>query len=330
MRTTDFASLLSKYLLSYLPCQRGVSDNTLASYEAAFSRLLQYCEEERGLPVRKITVETLSPDLIEGYLNWLCEKQKNSASTRNQRLSAIKAFFKFTRRENPRYIYACERILQIPTKKCPTPVLQYLSYEEIKEMLEKPNPCTEKGFRDLLILCLLYDTGARVSELLDLTVGDIHFGRYVRVQLTGKGNKSREVPLSAKTADLLKNYIQRQNLSSPEKRTQQLILNSQGKSFTRAGITYILQKYAPDGHKKITPHILRHTKAMHLLQSGVNIVYIRDILGHVDIKTTETYARADTEMKRKALEQAYPTPVPKQGTWQSDSKLMDWLKSLSP
>lgn len=99
MRTTDFASLLSKYLLSYLPCQRGVSDNTLASYEAAFSRLLQYCEEERGLPVRKITVETLSPNLIEGYLNWLCEKQKNSASTRNQRLSAIKAFFKFTRRE---------------------------------------------------------------------------------------------------------------------------------------------------------------------------------------------------------------------------------------
>ena len=197
-------------------------------------------------------------------------------------------------------------------------------------MLEKPNPCTEKGFRDLLILCLLYDTGARVSELLDLTVGDIHFGRYARVQLTGKGKKSREVPLSAKTADLLKSYIQRQNLSSPEKRTQQLILNSQGKSFTRAGITYILQKYAPDGHKKITPHILRHTKAMHLLQSGVNIVYIRDILGHVDIKTTETYARAHTEMKRKALEQAYPTPVPKQGTWQSDSKLMDWLKSLSP
>ena len=117
-------------------------------------------------------------------------------------------------------------------------------------MLGKPNPCTEKGFRDLLILCLLYDTGARVSELLDLTVGDIHFGRYARVQLTGKGNKSREVPLSAKTADLLKSYIQRQNLSSPEKRTQHLILNSQGKSFTRAGITYILQKYAPDGHKK--------------------------------------------------------------------------------
>ena len=215
-------------------------------------------------------------------------------------------------------------------KKCPTPVLQYLSYEEVKEMLEKPDPCTEKGFRDLLILCLLYDTGARVSELLNLTVGDIHFGRYARVQLTGKGNKSREVPLSTKTADLVKTYIQRQNLSSPERRTQQLLLNSQGKSFTRAGITYILQKYAPGGHEKITPHILRHTKAMHLLQSGVNIVYIRDILGHVDIKTTEIYARADTEMKRKALEQAYPTPVPETGSWQSDSKLMDWLKSLSP
>lgn len=330
MRTTDFASLLSKYLLSYLPCQRGVSDNTLASYEAAFSRLLVYCEEECGLPVHKITIDALSSDLIEGYLNWLCVEQKNSASTRNQRLSAIKAFFKFVRRENPRYIYNCEQILQIPTKKCPAPVLQYLSYEEIKEMLEGPDPSTEKGFRDLLIICLLYDTGARVSELLDITVGDIRLGKYARIQLTGKGNKSREVPLSTKTADLLKIHIEKQNLSSPEKRAEKLFLNPQGRPFTRAGITYILQKYAPASYEKITPHILRHTKAMHLLQSGVNIVYIRDILGHVDIKTTEIYARADTEMKRKALEQAYPTPVPEAGAWQSDSKLMDWLKSLSP
>lgn len=330
MKTTDFASLLSKYLLSYLPCQRGASDNTLASYEAAFSRLLLYCEEECKLPVHKITIEALSPDLIEGYLNWLCEKQNNSASTRNQRLSAIKAFFKFVCRENPRYICNCERILQIPMKKCPTPVLHYLSYEEIKEMLEKPDSSTPKGFRDLLILCLLYDTGARVSELVDLTVGDIRFGKYASIRLTGKGNKSREVPLSTKTASLLKIHFQKQNLSGPEKHTQRLFLNPQGRPFTRTGITYILQKYAPAGHEKITPHILRHTKAMHLLQSGINIVYIRDILGHVDVKTTEIYARADTEMKRKALEQAYPTPVPETGAWKSDSKLMDWLKSLSP
>lgn len=329
MRTTDFASLLSKYLLSYLPCQRGVSDNTLASYEAAFSRLILYCEEECNLPMRKITIEALNSELIEGYLIWLCEKQNNSASTRNQRLSAIKAFFNFACRENPRYIHNCERILQIPAKKCQSPVLRYLSYEETKEMLSKPNSSTEKGFRDLLILCVLYDTGARVSELLDLTVGDIHFGRYARIRLTGKGGKTREVPLSAKTAGLLETYIQKHNLSGPENRTRRLLLNPQGRPFTRAGITYILQKYAPDGCEKITPHILRHTKAMHLLQSGVNIIYIRDILGHVDIKTTEIYARADTEMKRKALEQAYPIPAPETSAWQSDSKLMDWLRSLS-
>lgn len=330
MRTTDFASLLSKYLLSYLPCQRGVSDNTLASYEAAFSHLLVYCEEECGLSVHKITIDVLSSDLIEGYLNWLCVKRKNSASTRNQRLAAIKSFFKFVCRENPRYIYNCEQILQIPIKKRPTPALQYLSYEEIKEMLAGPDPSTEKGFRDLLILCLLYDTGARVSELLSITVGDVRLGKYAQIHLTGKGNKSREVPLSSQTADLLKIHIEKQNLFRPEKRTERLFLNAQGHPFTRAGITYILQKYAPTGHEKITPHILRHTKAMHLLQSGVNIVYIRDILGHADIKTTEIYARTDTEMKRKALEQAYPTPVPEMGTWQSNSKLMDWLKSLTP
>lgn len=330
MKTTNFASMLGKFLLSYLPSQRGISDNTIASYEAAFSHLFLYCEKECGLPIRKITLEIMSADLIEGYLDWLCSERKNSASTRNQRLSAIKAFFKFVLRENPRYIYICEQILQIPMKKCPTPVIQYLSYEEIKEMLEKPDASTKKGFRDLLMLSLLYDTGARVSELLNITVGDIHLGKYARIQLTGKGNKSREVPLSTKTANLLNIFIQRQNLTDPEKHSHYLFLNSQGQLFTRAGITYILQKYAPVGCEKITPHILRHTKAMHLLQSGVNIVYIRDILGHVDIKTTEIYARADTEMKRKALEQAYPTPVPEVCTWRSDNKLMDWLKSLSP
>ncbi len=297
MKTTDFAAFLGKYLLSYLPGQRGMSDHTISSYETAFSQLISYCQEEHGLPVSKITIESLTPELIGGYLSWLEDKRKNSVSTRNQRLSAIKAFFRFVQRENPRYLSHCQQILQISGKKCPSAQLQYLSYDEVKQMLSKPDASSPKGFRDLVILCLLYDTGARVSELLDLTVGDVRLGKYAKVRLTGKGQKTREVPLSSKTADLLK--------------------------------TYILQKYAPDNYKKITPHILRHTKAMHLLQSGINIVYIRDILGHVDLKTTEIYARADTEMKRKALEQAYPTPVPETVSWQSNSKLMNWLKSLS-
>lgn len=329
MKSVTFSGLLSKYLLSYLPIQRGLSDNTLASYEMAFTQLIAYCADELGLPVQKITIEILTPDLIEGFLNWLCETRKNSASTRNQRLSAIKAFFKFVRRENPRYLHHCEQILQIPLKKTPTPALQYLTYEEVKEMLAKPDASTEKGFRDLLILYLLYDTGARVSELLNLTVGDIRLGKYASVKLTGKGNKTRVVPIMTQTANLVETYIHANKLSSPEMSSSRLLLNVQERPFTRAGITYILQKYAPAGHAKITPHILRHTKAMHLLQSGVNIVYIRDILGHVDVKTTEIYARADTEMKRQALEQAYPTPVSEVGTWKSNSKLMDWLKSLS-
>ncbi len=329
MKTTDFAAFLGKYLLSYLPGQRGMSDHTISSYETAFSQLISYCQEEHGLPVSKITIESLTPELIGGYLSWLEDKRKNSVSTRNQRLSAIKAFFRFVQRENPRYLSHCQQILQISGKKCPSAQLQYLSYDEVKQMLSKPDASSPKGFRDLVILCLLYDTGARVSELLDLTVGDVRLGKYAKVRLTGKGQKTREVPLSSKTADLLKTYIQQQQLSGVEHYAERLLQNPQGKPFTRAGITYILQKYAPDNYKKITPHILRHTKAMHLLQSGINIVYIRDILGHVDLKTTEIYARADTEMKRKALEQAYPTPVPETVSWQSNSKLMNWLKSLS-
>ena len=329
MKPTNFAKLLSKYLLSYLPGQRGLSDNTIASYEMGFSQLLSYCSEEKGLPASKVTIETLTPELITGFLTWLETNRGNSPSTRNQRLSAIKAFFRYVQRECPRYLLNCQQILQIPGKACHSPALAYLSYDEIKELLAKPDQSSEKGFRDLVILCLLYDTGARVSELIYLTVGDVRLGKYAMVRLTGKGNKTREIPLSHNTAELVGTYICRQNMIGADKQSMYLFQNTQGRPFTRAGITYILQKYAPDECKKITPHILRHTKAMHLLQAGVNIYYIRNILGHVDIKTTEVYARADTEMKRKAIEQAYPTPVPERGNWKDNSNLMDWLKTLS-
>lgn len=329
MKPTNFAMLLSKYLLSYLPAQRGLQDNTIASYEASFTRLITYCTEEKGIPLQKITIEKLTSDFIMEYLNWLETERGNSPSTRNQRLSAIKAFFCFVQKECPRYILNCQQIAQIPGKKCCSQPLSYLSHDEVKEMLAKPAQSSDKGFRDLVIMSLLYDSGARVSELINLSVRDIRLGKYASVKLTGKGNKTREVPLSNGTANWVKAYIVRNHLSEIAQQPEYLFQNTHGSPFTRAGITYILQKYAPANHKKITPHVLRHTKAMHLLQSGVNIYYIRNILGHVDIKTTEIYARADTEMKRKALEKAYPVPVPELEPWQNNRNLMDWLRMLS-
>ena len=188
-----------------------------------------------------------------------------------------------------------------------------------------------------MLLSLLYDTGARVQELVDLKVCDIALNDTVTIILTGKGGKSRIVPVMKPTGELLKQYMEGSGLTSPVYGRNPLFTNRGNQPLTRAGVTYILKKYAAqaqamgvkDISAEITPHWLRHSKAMHLLQSGVNLVYIRDLLGHSDISTTEIYARADEKMKRKALLEAYDSPASDElPTWKKDKDLLDWLKSL--
>ena len=188
-----------------------------------------------------------------------------------------------------------------------------------------------------VLLSLLYDTGARVQELVDLKVCDINLNDTVTIVLTGKGGKSRIVPVMKPTGELLRKYIEGNGLSHPARSRNPLFTNRGNHPLTRAGVTYILKKYAAqaqaigvkDISEKITPHWLRHSKAMHLLQSGVNLIYIRDLLGHSDVSTTEIYARADETMKRKALLEAYESPSEDQlPAWKKDKGLLDWLKSL--
>ena len=195
----------------------------------------------------------------------------------------------------------------------------------------------QNGRRDAVLLSLLYDTGARVQELADLKVCDINLNDTVTIVLTGKGSKSRIVPVMKPTGELLRQYIEGNGLSHPARSRNPLFTNRGNHPLTRAGVTYILKKYAAqaqtigvkDISEEITPHWLRHSKAMHLLQSGVNLIYIRDLLGHSDVSTTEIYVRADETMKRKALLEAYESPSEEQlPTWKKDKDLLDWLKSL--
>lgn len=328
MKPTDFAKCVSEYFSVYLPGQRGLSANTIRSYRDTFCLLLEFCRTEKNIKIEKLSLAQLNKELIEDYLSWLEKIRECSASTRNQRLSAIHAFCRYLMSESPEMLLSCQQMLSIKLKKCPKPQIRFLSADEVGAILSKPD-CSEKyGRRDLTILCLLYDTGARVSELINVRIKDVRFDDFPVVKLTGKGQKTRSVPLMSKTAEHLKNYIIENRLDSHETADRYLFTNHQNRQLTRAGITYILQKYS--GGSKITPHILRHTKAMHLLQAGVNIVYIRDILGHVDISTTETYVRADTEMKREALEKVYQDLAPNAvSLWNNDANLMDWLHSLS-
>ena len=332
----DFAYHLSRFLSIYLPDQRNVSENTVLSYKDTFKLILMFAKEEKKLLSNQLSISDLTRSFFEKFLLWLKSSRKCSVSTCNQRLGAIRSFFTYLQYEMPEAAMLCQEVLSIRTAKAPEGQLNYLAIDAVKALLAQPDINTKTGRRDAALLSLLYDSGARVQEIADLTIGDVRFRSPATVKLTGKGDKTRIVPLLSGPESLLKAYI---NDYMPEhiNSTHPLFCNRSGEKFTRAGIAYTLKKYADMARNtnpdliptKVTPHCLRHSKAMHLLQADVNLIYIRDLLGHSDIKTTEIYARADTTLKRKALEKASPLNKPLQyPSWTYDDELMNWLNSF--
>lgn len=280
----------------------------------------------------------ITRDVIVAFLNWLEESRKNSIATRNQCLAALHAFFRYVQRESPENLFELRKILEIPMKKKPNPMIPYLTANELKIFLEQPDVTTIVGRKNLILLVILYDTGARVQELIDLKWKDVRLTSPAVITLHGKGNKTRQVPIMGKTQKLLECYKEGQwkNFGTAET-DHPLFYNQQHKKLSRWGVSYIIHKYIEEAKDNkdfcinfaVTPHVLRHSKAMHLLQAGVNLIYIRDFLGHSDISTTEIYARADSEMKRKALEKSYVELTTKDmPKWQDDGDLMNWLKNL--
>lgn len=336
-KPTDFAYHLTNFLAKYLPGQQGRGTNTIKSYRDSFTLYLKYCREECGIKPELITINTITAESVRDFLMWLENVRGCSVSTRNQRLAAFHSFFGYLQTECADYILLCQKVLAIDFKTAPKRSVGYLSFEAIQAILEQPDPETRAGMRDLALLSLLYDTGARVQEVADLTVADVRLEHPATIKLTGKGEKSRIVPLMSHTHEILRAYLIANDLMRTHTRSNPLFYNRSKQKLTRAGIGYILGKYVEAAKaqsptlfcENISPHKIRHSKAMHMLQSGINLVYIRDLLGHVDIKTTEVYARADSEMKRKALEQAYTPAVPNTpATWHNNSDLMGWLQDL--
>ena len=330
MKKTDFTKALTAYFSTYLPLTCGVSPNTCNSYRDAFKLLLLYFQEEKGVPANSVELRMLNRNLVSDFLEWLEAQRKVSVTTRNQRLAAMKAFAHYVQYRNPEYLENCTDIITMRPKKHEKPVIPFLTEDELKALLAQPDPSTRHGLRDLTLLSLLYDSGARVQEITDLQLKDIRLTNPAMVTLTGKGRKARQVPLMKETCTLLDTYIRNFDLNS-EPLTAPLFFNKKGEALSRYGITYILKKYVSkaelDGSaRKISPHGLRHTKAMHLLRAGVNMIYIRDFLGHVDISTTEVYARIDAEMKRKVFEEKVPNFTPNTTMpWEEDKDLLQWL-----
>lgn len=337
MKQTDFAYYLTKYLTEYLPGQRNVSSNTLRSYRDVMKQLLLFLNEKHQLKPEKICISDITSDVIILYLEWLEINRKVSISTRNQRLAAIHSFIRYLQTEFPDILFESQKILGIPFKKVHKEPIGYLDQVCVQSLLKQPDTQTIRGLRDCAILVVLYDSAARIQELIDLKVNDVRLTKPTTLKLTGKGNKTRIIPLMDKTSDIIERYIARQHLDDNGKEQMPLFYNSRMMPFTRPGITYILQKYyklaiqrdnSLPWKTKIHPHLLRHSKAVHMLEADVPLIYIRDYLGHVSIITTEIYLKTTNRLKREALEKTYPQYEENIPPWSENKGLIEWLDGL--
>jgi integrase/recombinase XerD len=338
-KANDFARYLSRFLTNYLSGEKNLSTNTVAVYRDTFRLFLLFCEQKMEVTPDRISISLLTKELVIDYLDWLELERKCSITTRNQRLSSIHGFIKYVQKELPENLFALQRILGISSRKTGKTIIPYLTEDELKILFQQPDVSTKQGKRDLVLLILMYDSAARVQELADIRIKDIRLNSPAVITLHGKGNKTRQVPVLGKTKDLLSGYLE-EHKKYPwgiAIADVPVFYNQKHQQLTRWGISYILNKYVELAKKHIgftvnfpvTPHVLRHSKAMGMLKSGINLIYIRDFLGHSNVTTTEVYARADSEMKRNALEESYKELYSdKMPRWEDDENLMQWLKNL--
>lgn len=339
METTDFAKHLSAFLTKYLAGERNYSPNTVLAYRDTFIQFINFMKDRKNVEAKKLTLDRITREAVIGFLDFIQQDRHCGNATRNYRLAALKSFFSYLQYENPERMYECQKILSIKVKRHEKQSINYLSTAGIKLLLEQPDLNSRNGRRNLAMLALMYDSGARVQELIDLTPASVRLDVPITIRLFGKGRKARIVPLQEEQTVFLKNYMQENQLFEPHASNYPLFSNSRNERLTRAGVAYILNTHADLARKvnpaiipeKISCHSLRHSKAMHLLQAGVNLVYIRDLLGHVSVQTTDVYARADSKQKREAFEKAYVDLNPdaeKSKSWEKDGNLLEWLKSL--
>jgi len=337
MKPTDFAKHLTAFFSEYLPGVRNLSSNTILSYRDAFRLLLAYCRDCENIPTEKLRITSFDNQLLVRFLDWLQQERGCSIATRNIRLAAIHSFFRYVQAHEPGLLLSCQLVLNIPFKKCQQPIIQHLTPEQTCDLLAVPGFSTRANRRDTTLLSVLYDTAARVQELCDLLARDVRLDYPSIITLTGKGRKTRHVPLVTNTVKLLRSYMDENGLLKNGSQDMPLFVNQRHAKLTRGGVSHILSKYAgkmseehPDFPKNPTPHCLRHSKAMHLYQAGVSLIYIRDFLGHIDIASTDTYARADVESKRKILENVCLnlTPSNELSDWSRDQSLLEYLNNL--
>ncbi len=328
---TDFARLLQLFFLQRLIQQRHVSHRTVTSYRDTFRLLLRFAERRLDKPVSELCLSDMDANLVLGFLDDLEKQRHNCVRSRNARLAAIRSFFQYAALQEPTALPQIQRVLAIPMKRFERPVVGFLSREEMEAILNAPDISTWSGQRDHVLLATLYNTGARVSEIIAVTRGDVECEHCVAVHLHGQGRKERVVPLSKPTAALVRSWVQQIGAEAQ----QALFPNRLGQPMSRSGVEKRLQvavklatPFCPSLlDKTVSPHVVRHSTAMHLLQSGVDLAVIALYLGHESVVTTHHYLQADLKMKERALAALQP-PETKTMRFKPTPEVLAFLDTL--
>ena len=335
-RPNLLANLLQNFFGNHLPILRGMSPHTIQSYRDSIVLLLRFLALHKDRPVSSLDLDDLRHQDIQAFLAYLERDRKNTVSTRNIRLSAFHSFFRFVATQHPDRLEHAQRILGIPFKRTGSKIIDYLEYEEIQGVLSVIDLKTPKGRRDYTLLATMFNTGARVQEILDLKACDLQLIKPFQVQLTGKGRKQRCCPIWPQTAQHLRRLCIELNIDLKSK--VRIFQNCRGAPLSRFGVRYILNKCLNHAQtsisslcsKRLHPHSMRHSTAVALLKSGVDMTTISQWLGHSDPKTTNRYATVDLDMKRKAIESIQPVKSKETciQPWRGDNTILDWLESI--
>jgi site-specific recombinase XerD len=337
---TGLARALHRFFQEYLPVQRGMSLHTLRSYRDALLLLLRYTAQDTRRRIEALELDDFTAERVTRFLRHLETQRQNGVATRNARLAALHTFARFLIASCPERIVNYQRVLSIPFKRGAQRVpIDYLELNEVEALLGNINQKTPAGQRDYALFALMFNTGARVQEILNLKVRDVRFDPPNQVRLLGKGNKVRLCPIWSRTAKLLQQLVASVSSSNENPADACLFQNRRGEPLTRFGVRYLLRKHLPkrlaDGpsglNKRLHPHSLRHTTAVYLLKSGVDVATISQWLGHATLNTTIRYARADMDLKRQALSQVFPEILgaPKGGRLRLDgTEITTWLSRL--
>jgi len=334
---TKLASTLRFFFSEHLPLTRGLSPHTVSSYRDTFVLLLRFLAARHACTVTDLDVVHLGPKDLIAFLDHLETARRNLASTRNARLAAVRSFVKFVATRHPECIETCQRILAVPSKRDRPKTVEYLESDEIHAMLEAVDQQKPHGKRDYALLLTLFNTGGRVQEILDVRPRDLQLERPYQIRLRGKGRKERVCPLWSQTAKSLQRLLSAMPGGAAE--TSQIFRNRRGEPMTRFGVRYILRRYAERAQtvsphlssKRVHPHSFRHSTAVFLLRSGVDLITISHWLGHASVETTNRYAVIDLETKREALERAGPiteSPDAALASWRADTSVLEWLEAL--